>query len=98
MQLHPGIVFRAGPGGRRAGLAGGPDVWEVVRVFRGLAPDEDGVRRTGELMSLLAQQVEVAIRYYAEFQDEIDSWIRELDQEAERAEAVWRREQQLLAR
>lgn len=27
MEDHPGIVFRSGPGGRRAGLVGGPDVW-----------------------------------------------------------------------
>ncbi|HEX6455830.1 MAG TPA: hypothetical protein VF009_04860, partial [Solirubrobacterales bacterium] len=25
-ETHPGIVFRSGPAGRRAGLAGGPDV------------------------------------------------------------------------
>ena len=30
MEAHPGIVFRNGPSGRRAGLAAGPDVWEVV--------------------------------------------------------------------
>src|SRR5690625_537500 len=27
---HPMITFRDGPTGRRAGLVGGPDVWEVV--------------------------------------------------------------------
>ena len=30
MDEHPGIVFRGGPTGRRAALAGGPDVWEVM--------------------------------------------------------------------
>src|SRR3954453_572012 len=34
MDRHPGIVFRPGPAGRRPGLAGGPDVWGVVRVVR----------------------------------------------------------------
>ena len=29
MEDHPGIVFRDGPTGRRAGLAAGPDLWEV---------------------------------------------------------------------
>jgi hypothetical protein len=29
---HPGIMFRPGPPGRRAALAGGPDVWEVLRA------------------------------------------------------------------
>src|ERR1039458_5012555 len=27
---HPLIMFRDGPAGRRAGLLGGPDVWEVM--------------------------------------------------------------------
>ncbi|RIK35567.1 MAG: hypothetical protein DCC58_20330, partial [Chloroflexi bacterium] len=36
MQAHPGVVFRSRPAGRRAGLALGPDIWEVARVFRQL--------------------------------------------------------------
>jgi hypothetical protein len=27
----PGIAFRSGPTGRRVGLVGGPDVWEIAR-------------------------------------------------------------------
>src|ERR1700737_2107110 len=34
MAEHPGVVFRDGPTGRRAGLAGGPDVWEVMRAIK----------------------------------------------------------------
>jgi hypothetical protein len=30
MEEHPGIAFRDGPSGRRAALAGGPDVWEAI--------------------------------------------------------------------
>ena len=37
---HPGIIFKDGPTGRRAALAGGPDVWEIVNVLREL--DERG--------------------------------------------------------
>ena len=40
----------------------------------------------------------MALRYYAEYRDEIEAWIRMVDEEAERAEAVWRCEQELLAR
>src|SRR6266581_3754656 len=32
---HPGVVFRDGPTGRRAALAGGPDVWEVIETLKG---------------------------------------------------------------
>jgi hypothetical protein len=31
---HPGVVFNPGPTGRRAALAGGPDVWEVTAALR----------------------------------------------------------------
>jgi predicted nucleic acid-binding protein len=31
---HPGIVFKPGPSGRRAALAGGPDVWEIAAALR----------------------------------------------------------------
>ena len=31
---HPGIVFKPGPSGRRAALAGGPDVWEILSALR----------------------------------------------------------------
>ena len=34
MAEHPGIIFRSGPTGRRAALAGGPDVREVIRAIK----------------------------------------------------------------
>ena len=36
---HPLITFRDGPTGRRAGLVGGPDVWEVVMWLEDLADE-----------------------------------------------------------
>ena len=99
MEDHPGIVFRSGPGGRRAGLIGGLDVWEVVRAIPGpeLGPRNrlDAIRdRTG----LTADQVMIALQYYAEHGPEIDEWLRRLDEEAERAEVRWRRGQELLGK
>ena len=99
MERHPGIVFRSGPAGRRAGLVGGPDIWEVVRAFIGA---DDGVEVTPEGISrrtgLTPEEVRTALRYYAEYPDEIGDWIRRVDEEADRAEASWRREQALLGR
>lgn len=94
MERHPGIVFRSGPAGRRPGLMGGPDVWEVARVAAGGGNTWEEV---AELTGLSQEQVGVALRYYAEHRDEIDAWIRMVDQEAERAEADWRRQHELLA-
>jgi hypothetical protein len=99
MEQHPGIVFRSGPGGRRAGLIGGPDVWEVVGALRGADDgDADSLARIGERTGLTADQVGVAVRYYADYTDEIADWIRRVGEESERAEARWRREQALLGR
>jgi hypothetical protein len=99
MEAHPGIVFRGGPAGRRAGLAAGPDVWEVVRVFKSVeASGEEAVAHTAELSSLSLSQIRTVLRYYAEYQDEIDAWLQRVDDEARRAEAAWRREQKLLSR
>ena len=61
MEQHPGIVFRSGPGGRRAGLVGGPDVWEVVGVLRGTnVGDGDSLAEIGERTGLTVDQVRVA--------------------------------------
>ena len=97
MEAHPGIVFRSGPGGRRPGLAGGPDVWEVARILCEIdATGDEAVRRAAQLIGLTPAQVRIALRYYAEYRAEIDAWIRQVDEEAIRAEDAWRREQDLL--
>jgi hypothetical protein len=97
MRAHPGIVFRPGPAGRRPGLACGADIWEVARVIRELAGSSDTwVDQVSELTSVHPHRVLIAYRYYVEYQEEIDAWIQRLDEEAERAEAAWLREQALL--
>lgn len=99
MGAHPGIVFRPGPAGRRAGLAGGPDVWEVVRVLQGTgARGEEALRLTAELTGLTPELVRTALRYYSEYRGEVDAWIERVEEEAVRAEAAWRRERALLGR
>lgn len=89
MDEHPGIVFRSGPAGRRAGLAGGPDVWEVVGVHQSFGD----VGRTAEWLDQPTGSIETALAYYAQHADEIDEWIRRNDEAAEAAERVWRARQ-----
>lgn len=97
MQAHPGIIFRTGPAGRRAGLVGGPDVWEVVRVVQALRErGEEAVKRAAELTGLAPEQVRIAVRYYAQHRQEVDDWIRRVDEDAAREEAAWGRAQELL--
>ena len=84
MEQHPRIVFRSGPGGRRAGLIGGPDVWEVVGALRGADDgDADSLASIGERTGLTADQMGAALRYYADYTDEIGDWIRRVEEEAE---------------
>ncbi|MHB8620678.1 MAG: ribbon-helix-helix protein, CopG family [Chloroflexota bacterium] len=93
----PGIIYRDGPTGRRAGLARGPDVWEVVRAFKEASGNEE--RRVQELadqFELPAQQVRRAIDFYAVFPDEIEARIVADTRAAERLrERVDRRERLL---
>ncbi len=98
MEEHPGIVFRDGPAGRRAGLSRGPDVWEVISVHRDVgARGDDAVLATAQLTDLSEHLVRAAIGYYAGHRSEIDDWIERNRGEAELAEVAWRRERQLLA-
>ena len=48
--------------------------------------------------SLTADQIRTALRYYADYTDEVSAWIRRVEEEAERAEVQWRRERELLGR
>jgi hypothetical protein len=98
MDEHPGIVFRSGPTGRRAALAGGPDVWEVMQTIKsGKARGDAAIAATADLLSLTEPQVRIVVRYYAAYPDDSDERIRRNVEEADAAEAAWKREQAALA-
>ena len=101
MKRHPGIVFRDGATGRRPALADGPQVWVLARIFREQPLDsDDAIERaaadTAERMELPPHAVLAAIRYYIEYHDEIDDWMRRLDEEADQAKAAWLRKREPL--
>jgi hypothetical protein len=95
MDQFPGIVFRSGPAGRRPGLAGGPDVWEVVEVLRSESND---LETTALNLGLRVGLVEAAVRFYAAHQLEIDDAINANRQLMKDAALAYRQEQQLLSR
>lgn len=98
MDEHPGVVFRGGPTGRRAALAGGPDLWEVLSTLKsGKARGEEAITATADLLSLTDSQVRIAVRYYGAFPDEVNDRIARNAEDADEAEAAWRREQAALA-
>ena len=82
MDEYPGLVFRSGPAGRRPGLMAGPDLWEVVAVFRSFGD----VKRTSDLLDQSPGPIEIALRYYEEHRSESDDWIRRNEEAAEAAE------------
>jgi hypothetical protein len=98
MEDHPGIVFRDGPSGRRAALAGGPDVWEVIDTLQNSGEKgERAIGVTAEWGSLSRAQVRTAVRYYADHRDEVDERIRLNREDADREYAAWQRAQDALA-
>lgn len=88
---HPGIVFRDGPTGRRAGLAAGPDVWEVISALRSTRLDGDAaIQAVAEWSALTVRQVRAAVGYHSEYPAEIDERIRSNEEDADAAERRWR--------
>ncbi|HEV2368818.1 MAG TPA: hypothetical protein VGR90_03020 [Acidimicrobiales bacterium] len=72
---HPLITFRDGPTGRRAGLIGGPDVWEVLLWLGDLGGEPDPLGALLEDSGLTRAQVEAAVRYGSAYPDEIEARI-----------------------
>jgi len=101
---HPGVVFRSGPTGRRAALAGGPDIWEVIEALHAVREDmpslegEDLVDDLAAVTGLGRETISKALRYYAAYPGEIDERVDANRDAAEREERLWRAGQHLLRR
>ena len=66
--------------------------------MRGIgAKGEEMLISVAETLNLTVQQVRTAVRYYSDYPEGIDERIRGNLEEAEAAEAAWRREQAALA-
>ena len=94
----PGVVYRDGPTGRRAGLVGGPDVWEVIRALKAASGGaEVRVRTVAEERGLPVAQVRLVIDFYGAHADEVDERIALDAQAAERVRKVVERRERLLS-
>jgi hypothetical protein len=99
MQTHPGIVFRPGPTGRRAALARGPDVWEVMNTFEDRDnPSEEGIAWASVCLTLSIYEIHDALAYYNNYKEEIEDRIRRNDEAAEEGYATWLSNQGVLSR
>src|SRR6266550_211753 len=90
----PGGVFRNGPAGRRAGLVGGPDVWDVIRDVRdGAGKGDARIRRVAQESGLTEGAVRLAVDFYTAYPDDIDARLATDERAATQLrEAVARRE------
>jgi hypothetical protein len=98
MAEHPGIVFKDGPTGRRAALAMGPDVWEVVTYIK--ESEERGalaIEAAAEALCLPVDRVRAALDYYSTYRDEIEEEVAEALEASRSAEAAWQSRLRLLA-
>lgn len=75
MQTFPAIEFRDDPFGRRAALRSGPEIWEIVMVWRDYGDDLEGLR--DHFAHLPAEHLEQALAYYRRFPDRIDALIEQ---------------------
>ena len=86
MREFPAIEFREGVTGRRAGLRSGPDVWEVILVWRDYDPDRERLyEHFGEHVP--REHLDQALAYYERFREEIDRRIAENERVAARLQA-----------
>ncbi len=94
---HPGIAFRDGPAGRRGVVVGGPDVWEVVAAARS-APErgEELIGALAERIGVPGEKIRIAVRYYAEYPEDVDRFIAVVEEEAQQLEQTLERERRLL--
>ena len=95
---HPGVVFRDGPTGRRAALAVGPDVWEVISALRHTAgSQEQRVGMLAEQFDLHPRHIRTAIDYAAVHRDDIDAQVAANDEAAQRTARMAQARDDLMA-
>jgi hypothetical protein len=92
MQAHPGVVFVATVNGeRRAALSVGPQIWTVAEAWLQHDKDEREAVAVAEAIGLTVADVENALAYWADYQDEIDELIRRHRASQDEALAAWQR-------
>ncbi|HVS28770.1 MAG TPA: DUF433 domain-containing protein [Solirubrobacteraceae bacterium] len=92
---HPLIYFRDGAAGRRPALYGTRlDVADVISTIR---QNNSSVEQAAEYLEMPVEQAEAALRYYADFKEDVDDWTAQTEAVADRERARWERQQEALA-
>jgi hypothetical protein len=94
---YAGIVFRGSAHDRRAALAGGPDVWEVVARLQELdGTEEQRISLLAEESDLHPRLIRLALDYAAEHSDDVLARIERNRGVAERSSATSQQREALL--
>ncbi len=95
---YPGIIFRGPAHDRRAALAAGPDVWEVVARLQELeGAEEQRISLLSAESDLHPRLIRVALDYAAEHSDEVRERINRNRRMTERSREMARQREALLA-
>lgn len=93
---HPGIVFVSTlTGERHAALAAGPEVWTVAESWLQHDESERTAAAVAEALGLARTEVEVALGYWADHEDEINELITRNHASQDDALAAWERRRAL---
>jgi hypothetical protein len=86
---YPGIVFRGPTHDRRAALAAGPDVWEVIARLQELdGSEEQRVSLMSKESDLHPRLIRIALEYAAEHPDDVRRRIDKNRAMAQRSQAA----------
>lgn len=95
---HPGIVFKPGSSGRRAALAGGPDIWEVAAALRHTSGSEaKRVACLAREFGLHERQIVLALDYITYHREQIQVEVAANDRALAEVERLATERQRLLA-
>jgi hypothetical protein len=95
---YPGIIFRGPAHDRRAALAAGPDVWEVIARLQELdGSEEQRISLLSAESDLHPRLIRIALDYAAEHPAEIRERIERNQAVAERSRGISQQRQALLA-
>jgi len=95
---YPGVIFRGPAHDRRAALAAGPDVWEVIARLQELdGSEEHRISTLSAESDLHPRLIRIALDYAAEHVDEIRLRIDHNRAMAERSSNASRQREALLA-
>ena len=95
---YPGIIFRGPAHDRRAALAAGPDVWEVVARLQELdGGEEQRISLLSAESDLHPRLIRIALDYAADHADEVRARIDSNQAMAERSRRTSQQREALLA-